>query len=344
MRSASLIRSAMALMLIIWSAVVPAVDFSGLFQQVDPSVVILRTWSSVPGEEAEQGMVSSKSLGSGVVISSDGKILTAAHVVHTVDAIHVEFVTGEKVLARVVSSDPGVDLAVLKLDRIPQDLTVATLGDSDAALIGQEVAVIGAPYGFGHSLSVGHISSRREARQLGNAFQRGEFIQVDAAVNQGNSGGPVFNLAGEVVGIVSHIQSKSGGSEGLGFAVSSNSARRFVEEGPGFWSGLTAVPVTPVLASAINYPMRHGALVQDISEESPAAKAGIRGGIVRAKIDDQEILLGGDVIVSVESISVGDEDAYSKIIATLGKKKTGEPINILIYRKGVTVNLSLVKP
>ena len=154
-----------------------------------------------------------------MLISKDGKVLTAAHVVQTADTVSVEFPNGEIVKAKVVSSEPPADIALLQLERVPASAVVAKLGDSDQVGVADQIFVVGAPYGISHTLTVGHISARRtpggEQSELGLA----EFFQTDAAVNQGNFGGPMFNMNGEVIGIVSHILSQSGGFEGLGFAV-----------------------------------------------------------------------------------------------------------------------------
>ncbi len=189
-------------------------------KRVSGSVVVILTEEKVLPPDAYEGTkVSAQGLGSGVLISKDGKVLTAAHVVQTADTVSVEFPNGEIVKARVVSSEPPADVALLQLERVPASAVVAKLGDSDQVGVADQIFVVGAPYGISHTLTVGHISARRtpggEQSELGLA----EFFQTDAAVNQGNFGGLMFNMNGEVIGIVSHILSQSGGFEGLGFAV-----------------------------------------------------------------------------------------------------------------------------
>lgn len=334
----------LAVLLMLFYPPLHARDYSQLFEQLKSSVVILKTFSSVPSADAKKGMVSQNSLGSGVVISDKGQILTAAHVVQTVDSVHVEFTDGTKILGKIVASDPDADLAMLQLERLPENLSVASMGNSDLAKIGHEIFVIGAPLGFKHTLTVGNISSRRDSSELERNFRRAEFFQIDAAINPGNSGGPVFNLAGEVIGIASHIQSLSGGSDGLGFAVTSNSAADFIKEGPDFWSGLSYLRVTPALASIMHYPLDHGVLVQNISSESPAAKAGIRGGKIRVRINNAEILLGGDVIVSVMSIPLEDQSSYKKMVKKLKTVSSGQQFNAQVYRRGVIIDVNITKP
>jgi S1-C subfamily serine protease len=171
------------------------------------------------------GLVSSRGLGSGIIVSADGSVLTAAHVVQAADRVGVELGDGRRFLARIVASSPRGDVALLKMENPPPDLVPAPLGNSDSLMTGDEVVVIGAPYGLGSSLSVGHVGGRLKPRQSVGGVPL-EFIQTDAHISRGNSGGPMFNLRGEVVGIVSWMLSESGGYEGLGFAVSVNVAKR----------------------------------------------------------------------------------------------------------------------
>src|SRR5882724_419223 len=148
--------------------------------------------------------------GSGVLISTDGKVMTASHVVHAMDEITVQFLGGETVRARVISSEPAADLSLLQLERVPAGTRAARLADSNAVRVGDQVIVIGAPYVLSHSLSVGWISARWAPDTVYKAIPLAEFFQTDASINSGNSGGPMFNMAGEVIGIVSHNISKSG--------------------------------------------------------------------------------------------------------------------------------------
>src|SRR5499427_10796125 len=237
-------------------APVSAEILSQIFGLVNPSVVVVRTSErevSAEGQLARFGEV-----GSGVLISTDGKVMTAAHVVHLADRVVVEFLGGERVEARIVASDADADVSLLQLERVPAGALVATLGDSDRTQIGEEVFIIGAPYGIGHTLSAGHISGRHEPNTVYHGLAKAEFLQTDAAINQGNSGGPMFNMQGEVIGIVSHIISKSGGFEGLGFVVTSNMARRILLEERSFWTGLSARLLSDDLARVLNLPQPNG--------------------------------------------------------------------------------------
>jgi S1-C subfamily serine protease len=171
-----------------------------LFERVHRSVVVIRALEmDVPAEKGEGPSISS--VGSGVLISTDGKILTAAHLVHAASEITVEFWDGRRVSARVMSSAPGADISLLQAEAVPADVVEARLADSHTARIGDEVFVIGAPYGLSHTLTVGHLSGRQKPGQTTASLAHAEFLQTDAAINKGNSGGPMFNMAGEVLGI-----------------------------------------------------------------------------------------------------------------------------------------------
>jgi serine protease Do len=198
-----------------------------LFRKVNPSVVVIRTKGR---DVSESGQVRFGEGGSGVLISADGKVMTAAHVVHAMDEITVEVVGGTTVPACVISSEPAADLSRIKLDRVPPGAVVAPMANSDAVRVGDQVIVVGAPYGLSYSMSVGWISARWPPNTVYKAMPLAEFFQTGAVINSGNSGGPIFNMAGTVIGVVSHNISKSGGSEGLGFVVAINTAKKLLLE------------------------------------------------------------------------------------------------------------------
>jgi len=318
--------------------------WSKLFERTSPSVVVLYTFEKVPaiGKKGERIETSIEGVGSGVLISDDGKILTAAHVVHLADAVHVEFKDGTRVLGRVLATDPASDVALVRVDDIPESATVAKLGDSDPVTVGDDVYVIGAPYGIGHSLSTGVIGGRRHATD-DSLLTGAEFFHTDASINQGNSGGPLFNDAGEVIGIVSYILSRSGGFEGMGFAVTINTARRLLLDQRGLWSGIEGKILTRSVAEAFNVPQERGYLVERIAQGSIADQAGIRGGAIPAKIRGKEVLLGGDIILSVAGVEVG-----KGLRRTLREKFAGMPsgtqIDIEVLRAGRRETLHFAMP
>src|SRR6476620_2340540 len=272
------------------------------FRKVSPSVVIVNTKRVDVPTVSEQTLTIIDGLGSGVLISNDGKILTAAHVVQTADVACVEFPDGQVIIAHVVGSDVRSDVALLQLERMPKDVAPASLGDSDKVEVGDQIFVVGAPYGISQTLSAGHLSGRHRLNNSDQSPTSVEFLQTDAAVNGGNSGGPMFDIDGNVIGIVSSIMSHSGGSEGLAFATAANTAKQLLLDRRPFWSGIDGLLVTGDLAKALNLPQPAGILVERIGEGSIGSRLGINSGTLKVTIQGADILFGGDVILSVNDI------------------------------------------
>jgi len=311
-----------------------------VFRSVQQAVVVVRTEQKGLAPYPQQGLVSSNGLGSGVLISNDGKVLTAAHLVQSADKTMIEFSQGEVIPASVVGTSLSADVALLQLDRNPASLLAAKLGDSNQIDVGDEIFVVGAPYGISRTLTAGHISGRRYLNKPSENSTGVEFLQTDAAINSGNSGSPVFNLNGEVMGIVSNILSKSGGSEGLAFAATSNTARHLLLEQKPFWTGIEGVLIDGNLAKALNLTQPAGVLVQRVAEGSIAWRWGIHGGALRASVEGDEIILGGDVILRVNDVPLGS-DSYDEIYAAMGRLKPGENLVFTILRQGQIVKLSI---
>ena len=317
-------------------------SMANIFRKVNGSVTVvvaLHKVSSVPaGLQQTMGL----NVGSGVLVSENGKVITSAHLVHTADQIKVKLSSGEIVGARVVASDPFADVSLLQLESVPKELVVAKLGDSEKMEVGDEVFVVGTPYGLSHTLTVGHISARHKLDRISAGFDVGELFQTDAAINQGNSGGPMFNMAGEVIGIASRILTKSGGFEGLGFVVTSNTAKRLLLEQPSFWFGFDGIVLKDELAAAFNLPQPMGFLVQQVAENSPAARLGIQPGGIKSRIGLNEMLLGGDIILEVVGIQV-TQDCYEKIQSRLTQMKPGDIITVKVLRAGRIMQLSATR-
>jgi S1-C subfamily serine protease len=311
-----------------------------VFRKVVPSVVVIRA----TGREVSTAtgkLVSFIETGSGVVISGDGKIMTAAHVVHDRDEISVELQNGETAAARVVASEPDADISLIQLDRVPAGIAVARMADSDTVRVGDQVVVVGAPYGLTHSLSVGWISARWAPNTVYRAMPLAEFFQTDAVINTGNSGGPMFNMAGEVVGVVSHNISKSGGSEGLGFVVTMNTARELLLRMPAFWSGLTGQLLTEAQANVLNVPGRTlGYIVKTVARNSPADALGLRGGTSTATIAGEPLVVGGDIMLSLDGIPVDGIGNLIKIRERLRRLQPGERFTVAVLRSGGVVELT----
>ena len=311
-----------------------AQDLSELYEDLKPSVVTLRTKNFGAPEDQPGG-----NLGSGVIIDNEGHVMTAAHVVHTAGEIMVEMADGRSIEADIIISVPSADVALLRMTSVPSGLKPARLGDSSTASIGSEVMIIGAPFGLEHSLSVGHISGR-----IGqNRFAGGELmevIQTDAAVNQGNSGGPMFNLDGEVIGIVSFILSASGGFDGIGFAVGINPAKKILLGSPSFWTGFDALFLPTDISQALNVPGNGGLLVQRVIQDSLAGRAGLRGGTIQATVQGREVLLGGDVVLSIAGTACEGPHDFTQIHEELDRLRDGDPFVIEVLRGGEVIELT----
>jgi len=309
-----------------------------IFKQVNGSVTVIvalhKVFSVPVGLQQTMGL----DLGSGVLVSKSGKVITSAHLVNTADQIKVKLSSGEIVGARVIASAPFADVSLLQLESVPKEVVVGKLGDSEKVEVGDEVFVVGAPYGLSHTLTVGHISARHKLNTVSAGLELSEIFQTDAAINQGNSGGPMFNMAGEVIGIASRILTKSGGFEGLGFAVTSNTARRLLLEEQSFWFGLDGIVLADEFAAAFNVPQPMGFLVQEVAENSPAARLGLQPGTIKSQIGSNEVLLGGDIILEVVGIQVS-EDCYEKIRKRLSDMKPGETITVKVLRAGGILQL-----
>jgi S1-C subfamily serine protease len=311
-----------------------------VFRRVNGSVVVVRTKETEVVGRGRGTLTSVPGLGSGVLVSADGKVMTAAHVVQTADEITVEFLTGETTRARVIASEPRADVALLQLERVPEGVRLSALADSDKVEVGDEIFIVGAPYGISHTLTVGHVSGRHRPNTIYSEMARAEFLQTDAAINQGNSGGPMFNRAGEVVGIVSHIISKSGGFEGLGFVVTSNMARALLLDRRSFWSGVQGFVLRDDLAKIFNVPQPTGVLVQRVAAGSPAERTGLRAGTQKATIDGQTFLVGGDIILSIGGIPAGEPGSRERIAALRKLLGPGATLTTVVLRDGQRVELT----
>jgi S1-C subfamily serine protease len=209
--------------------------------------------------------------------------------------------------------------------------------------VGDQVFVIGAPYGLTYTLSVGYISGRQTPGAKVSGLTQIELFQTDASINTGNSGGPMFNMNGEVVGIVSYILSKSGGFEGLGFAVTSNIARQLLLEQATGWTGMQGVFIFGEHAAMLNVPQPNAILVESVAEGGLAGQLGVKGGTVKSTVDGENLILGGDVILSVNGIRISDGDASLKSIReSLVGTGPGTTLRAEVLRAGEIVELSVV--
>jgi serine protease Do len=314
-----------------------AQSLSDAFRKAAPSVVVVRAKGRDVGAS---GVTRFSETGSGVLISADGKVMTAAHVVDAMDEITVEVIGGERVSAKVVASETAADLSLLQLERVPVRMQPGTMGNSDTVRVGDQVMVIGAPYGLAYSMSAGWISARWPPNTVYKTMPLAEFFQTTATINTGNSGGPMFDMAAQVIGIVSHNISKSGGSEGLGFVVTINTAKKLLLEKRSLWSGIDGIMLTGDLAAIFNVPQPAGFLVKTVAKASPAWDMGLLGGDKIATIAGQQIAVGGDIILTVDGIGAESGDSVEKIRERLASKPSGYSFVTRVLRAGRVVELT----
>ncbi|MEO0815884.1 MAG: Do family serine endopeptidase [Pseudomonadota bacterium] len=274
----------------------------------------------------EDGFRQEGSLGSGFVISADGLVITNNHVIENADEITCVFSDGREIRAELVGTDPETDVAVLKL-QTAESMPFVDLADSDAAEVGDWVMAIGNPFGFGGSVSAGIISAQN--RDTGGRYD--DFIQTDAAINRGNSGGPLFNLAGEVVGVNTAIISPTGGSVGIGFAIPANMVKRISGQLIEFgelrrgWLGVSVQGIDADIARAYGIDGDEGVIVIRLDEEGPAAEAGLQVG---------------DLIRTFNGETVSDVRALTRIVADAGVETTAS-LEIVRDRRARTVDVTL---
>jgi len=329
------IRSIAFLLVVFVTTNINAQNIATLFEQLDPSVVTIEV---IEYKVQDQRVTKNGGLGSGVIIDKDGFIVTAAHVVESANEISVKLQNGTSFPADVISSSTAADVALLKLRVVPLSLKPAVIGNSNASKVGEQILIIGAPRGLEHSLSVGHISRKMNKNMISNGEMAG-FIQTDASINQGNSGGPMFNMKGEVIGIVSFILTNSGGFEGLGFAVDINTAKKVLFDVNSFWTGFDGVFLSEGLAGIFNTPQPSGVLIQRVTPNSFADKIGLKPGIIQSEILGQKIWLGGDIILSMQGISCNAPHDLGSIKKQIESLKAGDQVLIEVLRKGKVIAL-----
>ena len=288
--------------------------------------------------------------GSGFVVSREGYILTSAHVVTTAgpeetgepeeaDRVFVGFRDGDRVEAAVLGWDVFDDVAVLKVDPDAHALDPVPLGDSSRVVVGEPVAAVGSPFGNESSISVGVVSATgRSIASLTSGYNVGDALQTDAPITHGNSGGPLFDARGRVIGINAQIRSDSGQSEGVGFAIPINAAKRslrqLVRNGRVAYAyvGVNAEDLTPTIAKRFGYPVQRGAVIATVVPESPGEEAGLRGGSERRLLNGFPVRLGGDVVVKIDDRDVRSADDLVRVVSE--RLAPGQVVRFTVLRDG----------
>ena len=275
--------------------------------------------------------------GSGFVIDPRGYILTNFHVVQGAQAISVTLGDRSHYDAKFIGADERNDIALVKVDTKGRTLPALAMGDSDALQVGQRVLAIGNPFGFQSTLTTGVVSALGRTVQTSQSTSIDAAIQTDAAINQGNSGGPLLNSHGDVIGINSAIYTPSGTTAGIGFAIPINTAKQIaqdlISEGrvrrP--FMGVQAWALTPSLAEALNLPVSEGMLIERVTPGSPAERAGLRGGGREAVLGMRRILLGGDVLVGIDGRPLASQVDMNLVMS---RKRPGDTVKVQYYRGG----------
>jgi S1-C subfamily serine protease len=323
-------------------------DPKAIYESESPGVVtVFSLFGSSGLDSLLGGQEEGGGVGSGFVLNGEGEIATNAHVVAQGEGeqlqrareVYVEFADGNQVEAEIVGADPNADIALLRIDPEGLNLRPLPLGESAGVEVGEPVAAIGSPFGEEQSLSIGVISAiDRSIQSLTNFAISGAF-QTDAAINPGNSGGPLVDRAGRVIGINQQIKSRSGGGEGVGFAVPVDAVKRSLdmlrEDGEARYAylGVSSVALYPQLVERFDLGIEKGAWVQEINPGGPAEDAGLRGGGSPVTFQSQPFRPGGDVITKVEGKPVEDSADLAEVIAAF---QPGQEVALEVHRDGRT--------
>ena len=310
-----------------------------IFEKTEESVVQVNV-------RANDGTSKPGSMGSGFVYSDKGYIITNNHVVDDAGKVTVTFLDGESYTAKIIGTDPDLDLAVLKVEVGATYLQPIPMGDSSQLKVGEQITAIGNPFGLSGSMTSGIISQMGRLLPQESGYSIPDVIQTDAAINPGNSGGPLLNMNGEVVGINTAIQSATGEFTGVGFAVPSNTVKKVVpiliEEGVFHhpWMGISGSDVDPDLAKVRELNSSKGFLIATVVEGSPAEDAGLQGITITKEIDGREYALDGDIIVKIDDKVVRK---ISDILIHLQREKSiGDEMVMTVNRDGTLIEVILV--
>ena len=287
-----------------------------------------------------------RGIGSGFVYDAEGHIVTNNHVVEDGVRITVVFLNGTSLPAEIVGLDPDSDLAVLKVDPNGVALKPLKLGDSTSLRVGERIMAVGSPFGLQGTVTAGIVSQKGRLLETVRGYGIPGIIQIDAAINPGNSGGPLLNMKGEVVGVTTAIESRTGGFVGIGYAIPSSIVSKVVPEliksgaYRHSWLGISGKNMNPAIAEAMNIDVTSGFLVEFVVEDSPADKAGIRGGDRSVTIEGVDVMIGGDIIIGIDGQPVRIiDDLLSYLIENT---RPGDTVKLTIIRQGSVINIDVV--
>jgi 2-alkenal reductase len=314
---------------------------ASLYEDVNPGVVNIQVY-------VERAGMRGAGAGSGFILDEEGHIVTNHHVVADADLVTVIFCDGTEVQAEIVGTDADSDLAVVKVDRLPEGVHPLPLGASNAVSPGDWVIASGNPFSLGSSMTLGIVSAVGRTIPIAETpFSIPSAIQTDAAINPGNSGGPLLTMDGQVVGVNAQIESTTGTNSGVGFAIPSDVVSlvipELIEDGDFAWPwlGVSGTDVSLLVQEASDLQTQEGAYIDEVVENSPAARAGLQGSTGRRQISGQTVPVGGDVILGADGEPIGD---FTGLLTTVAFKQPGETVELTVLRDGrqrqVTVELA----
>jgi S1-C subfamily serine protease len=283
--------------------------------------------------------------GSGFVIDKAGHIVTNYHVIDGAREVQVNFSGDDRMDAKVIGSDPSTDIAVLEIDAQARALTPLPLGDSETVRVGDAVIAIGNPFSLERTVTAGIVSALQRRITAPDGFAIDEVIQTDAAINRGNSGGPLMNANGEVVGVNAQIETETGGNVGIGFAIPINTVKEVVSQlidrgkVEHAYLGIEMATIDDTVAETFNLPVDQGVLVMRVHDDSPAERAGLKGGTTPVVVEGESYLLGGDVITKADDEEIESADELGDIVAS---KQPGEELELEINRDSETQTITIM--
>jgi putative serine protease PepD len=278
------------------------------------------------------------------VIDKAGHIVTNYHVIEGAKEVQVNFSGDDRMDAKVIGTDPSTDIAVLEIDAQARALTPLSLGDSETVRVGDAVIAIGNPFSLERTVTAGIVSALQRKITAPDGFAIDEVIQTDAAINRGNSGGPLMNANGEVVGVNAQIETETGGNVGIGFAIPINTVKEVVSqliEGGKVehaYLGIEMATIDDTVAETFNLPVDAGVLVMRVHDGSPAERAGLKGGTTPVVVEGESYLLGGDVITKADGEEIESADELGDIVAS---KKPDDELELEINRKSETQTITI---
>ena len=291
------------------------------------------------------GTREARALGSGFVMDKSGHVVTNYHVVQGASKVDVSFSGNDQMPATVVGTDPSTDIAVLRIKGAQsRALTPLDFGNSSDVKVGDAVIAIGNPFGLERTVTAGIVSALQREITAPNGFAIDEVIQTDAAINHGNSGGPLLNADGKVIGVNSQIESESGGNVGIGFAIPINTVKdvvsQLIEHGKveHAYLGIEMTSITRELAANVRLPAQRGVLVERVRAGSPAAKAGLRGGTTQVVVDGVSYLVGGDVITEANGEAIESAEQLRTVVTA---KQPGDELALEIHRQEGTTEVTV---